>query len=300
MAKDTVSRRPMPGLAIRNIATSHDGSLVALAEIERRVYVWDLKTRSLVSSLTTTVGFLGGPLAITSDGRHCITGAYYVHGIAAYTSKTGREIWRRKDLKKVASISVSRDGKRLLCGIQGRSFQILDRKTGSTITKLRGVKHAWESPYEPVELAEKRDLRLCTSDNKPIATIPRVTFAVLHVAFGPQHVCVSESTGPVRCLDTGSGDESWRFTPQRGLHVLRLAYCESDACFVGVAWPYEHGGSKLLLRFNLGSGRARLITQIGEPCENEFCQKGSRLITSDGTIWDVSTGKVADCFAIDR
>ncbi len=288
----------MPKISIRCVATSHDGLAVALAEFERNAYVWDMETRSLVSTFRTTLDFGGTRLAITSDGRHCVVGAYNVYGIAAYSSETGQEVWRRKDLKKVHYIRISPNDECVYCGFSGKTFNVLNLATGSTKATWRGVKDVWESAYEPALLIEKRDLILRTVDNRQIATVPRTTFAVLSVAFGPGRACVSESGGPVRCLDTENGIEIWRFSPEPGSHFLRLAFCDSIGRFVGIIWPYEHGDPFKLIQFFSESGRPQEITTLPQAAEYEFCRKGAKLVSSDGNIWDVSSGTICDSFVL--
>ena len=288
----------MPKPIIRHIATSHAGPTLALAEFEQNVYVWDVAAHALVSNFTTTLDFGGTRLAITSDGQHCIVGAYRRHGIAAYAARTGQEVWRRKDLKKVQDIHVSLDDSQLYCGFQGASYHILDRETGQTKAKWRGVKDVWESAYERLLLIEKHDLILRAHDDTRIGAIPRVTFAILSVAFGPRSACVSESGGPVRCFHTQNCDEMWRFIPEPGKHVLRLAYCQATNCFVGVIWPYEHGGSMALIEFAANSGIAREMANLDEPAESEFFGRGSRLVTSDGRVWNVPNGTVAESIVL--
>ena len=118
----------MPESVIRYIASSFNGSTVAMAKWERHVFIWDLPTRSLISDFVTTFGF---GLAITADGRDCIVGASRVHGIAAYNSKNGQEVWRRNDLKKTVSIRVSRDDTHVFyVPFKDRSYHVLSRATG--------------------------------------------------------------------------------------------------------------------------------------------------------------------------
>ena len=288
----------MPQLSIRHIATSHDGSCVALAEFERNVFVWDLETHSLVSRFATTLDFGGRRLAITPDGRRCVAGAYRVHGIAAYLSRTGQEIWRRKDLKKVQTIRIAPDDDLVYCGFDDKSLNVLDLETGKTKETWRSVKTVWESPYDPISLIEKRNLILRTRAGRQIATAPRITFAILSVAFGQGHACVSESGGPVWCLDAENGSEVWRFSPEPGTHFLRLAYCEPIGHFVGIVWPCIHGGPKVLMQFASDSGTPREITTLTRAAEYAFCRKGAKLVSSDGSIWDVPSGTVCDSIAL--
>jgi hypothetical protein len=231
----------------------------------------------------------GTRLAVTPDGRNCIAAAYHVEGIAGYAASDGTEVWRRKDLKKTQTLRISLDGRRVYACFDNRSCQVLNRETGKTIKTWAGVRDVWESPYQPVMLLEKRTLVLQSPEERKIASVRAETFAVLCVAFGPGLVCVSESTGPLRCLSTETGEERWRFQ-EKGQHFLEVAFAEQTQAFVGVCWPYEHGGSFRLLRFEPQSGEASVVTELGKAGEFEFCLRGTRMLLSDGSVMDSATG----------
>jgi outer membrane protein assembly factor BamB len=276
-------------MSIRYLATSLSGSTLAAGEFERKVHVWDLAAANHLASFDTILSAGGTRLAITGDGKVCIAAAYYLEGVAAY-STTGTEVWRRKDLTKAQKIKVSLDDHRVYCSFDEKSCQVLNRDSGKTIKAWPGVRNVWESPYEAVMLIEKRTLELQTPDEKKVATLPRETFAVLHVAFAPSLVCVSESTGPLRCLSTKTGKEIWRYA-QQGQHFLKLAFAEGANAFVGVCWPYERGGSFRLLRFEPEPGEVSDVADLGPSGNFSFCKRGSRLISSDGSVIDSVTGQ---------
>lgn len=277
-------------MVIRHVATSWSGSVIAAGEFERTVHVWDLAAARQLATFDTILDFGGTRLAITGDGKNCIAAAYHVEGVAAYSTSDGTETWRRKDLKKVQTVRVSLDERRVYCCFDEKSCQVLNRDTGKTMKTWAGVRDVWENPYQPVMLLEKRALVLQSPDERKITTVARETFAVLCVAFAPGLVCVSESGGPLRCLDTQTGEEHWRFA-EKGQHFLTLAFAEKAEAFVGVCWPYERGGSFRLLRFEPGSGQASVVTDLGQSGEFAFCQRGTRLLSSDGSVIDSATGR---------
>jgi outer membrane protein assembly factor BamB len=280
-------RSPM---LIRHLATSWSGSVIAAAEFERTVYVWDVAGGRHLATFPTIMDYGGTRLALTPDGQHCIAAAYHVEGIAAYDASDGTEVWRRKDLKKTQTLRVSLDGRRVYACFDNRSCQILNRETGKTIKTWAGVRDVWESPYQPVMLFEKRTLLLQSSEERKIARIPAETFAVLCVSFGPGLACVSESGGPLRCLETQTGEERWRFQ-EKGQHFLKFAFAEQAQSLVGVCWPYERGGSFRLLRFEPKSGEATVVADLGKAGEFEYCLRGTRLLSSDGSVIESATGQ---------
>jgi hypothetical protein len=282
-------------MSIRQLATSLNGAIVAAGQFERRVHIWDVTERKLRGTLETILDFGGRRLAITEDGQCCIAGAYRIEGIAAYSTSDGTEVWRRKDLKKVQKIQSSLDGRRVFCSFDAKPCHVLNRETGRTRRTLTGVRSVWESPYEPLTLLVKRELVLQSEAGKKLAAIPCKSFAVLSVAFAPGFVCVSESAGPTRCLSTQDGREIWRST-EAGEHALRLAFDERSQAFVGVCWSYEVSGPHLLRSFALRNGESTRLTELPALGEFEFAQRGSRLLSSDGFLFDTATGSRVDQF----
>jgi WD40 repeat protein len=276
-------------MLIRYFASSWSGSVIAAAEFERTVHVWDFDGPRHLATFPTIMDFGGTRLAVTPDGRNCIAAAYHVEGIAGYVASDGTELWRRKDLKKTQTLRVSLDGRRVYACFDNRSCQVLNRETGKTIKTWAGVRDVWQSPYQPIMLLEKRALVLQSPEERKIATIPVESFAVLCVAFASGLVCVSECGGPLRCLDVQTGDQRWRFQ-EKGQHFLELAFSEQAQAFVGVCWPYERGGLFRLLRFEPQSGAATVVADLGKAGNFEFCSRGTRLLSSDGSVMDSATG----------
>jgi hypothetical protein len=167
---------------------------------------------------------------------------------------------------------------------------VLSRSTGQTINTLLGVRDVWESAQAPLTLLESRLLVLQATGGRTVAIVRPTTFAVLSVAFGPGLLVISESNGPVRCFETQKAKELWRYVPPVGHHVLQLAYAKTLESFAGISWPYEHGGTKRLLRFNSQSGVAETIADLGYVTETAFCKSGSYLVSSDGFIIEVASG----------
>jgi WD40 repeat protein len=280
--------------AIRHLAASRTGSVLAAAEFKQRVYLYDLQTLERAHTLQTTLDFGGRRLAISDDGRTVIVGAYERSGIAAYSGHDGRELWRRKDLKKVQNIHFSADNTRVFCCFDSRPCESLNPATGRSGMSLRAVRAIWESAYAPVRfLVRPRDYAIGDFE-APIASIPRVSFYVLSADFSPTLVCVTEAGGPVRAFDTSSGAEVWRHTPAQGTHFLQVAFCAGLRSFVGVSWPFERGGQNLLQRFSSDNGSPTVVCDVGPAAELEFCQRGARLVTDAGSVFDVASGgKVA-------
>ena len=196
---------------------------------------------------------------------------------------------RRTDLKKVQSVSVSIDDRLIDCCFDEKPCHVLNCDTGRTIRSWRGVRSVWESLYEELMLLVKRasSCKRTTKREFRNSSESRSVSSAWRSRFG--FVCVSEAGGPLRCLSTGSGHEVWRFS-ERGKHFLNLAFSETANAFVCVLWPYERGGRHQLFRFQRETGAVLDVSELPQAAEFAFCQRGSRLITSDGSLINVATG----------
>lgn len=278
---------------IRHLATSWDGDRLVAAAFEHRVSVWDIASQSKITEFETTLDFGGSRLAIAPDGGRVIVGAYDRHGIACYDAEDGYELWRRKDLKKVQDVTISRDGSLVWCGLNNGPLHQLELSSGITVARYRATNRITESPSAPIRFFDKSHPKpeLCSSDGHILGRIERMTFAFLNTAFGPGFVLLSDSGGPVRCIDIKTMAPRWTYVPPAGSHVLTLSFNSLDSNCYGVEWPYQNGGSKRIVRFKTENGQAHFVAEIGDSAIEAFCKFGSRLVTWDGSIFDVASGK---------
>lgn len=276
---------------IRLLAASFAGPVAAAGEVDRAVHIWNVsEAKSSIVTLDTVLDFGGSRLAITEDGAQCVAGAYVAGGVASYCTTTGKEAWCRPNLRQVQQIGVTADDQRIICCFDEKPCLELDRDTGKTIRKLERVERYWTSSYEFQRLLSGEELILENLSGRKIGEIPRETFAVLSVAFGPGMMCITESGGPVRCFDTQTGKSLWRFMPDSGEHFLELGFVEHANVFAGICWPYKEGGSAKLFCFEPKSGDASVVADLGKFVDSAFCLRGSRLLLSDGSIIDSATG----------
>ena len=124
-APGILTEESMGNSSIRHLAASMTGERIAAGEFERTIHVWDLVARTPVSTFDTTLDFGGRRLAIAQDGRHCVVGAYRVHGVACYSADDGSEVWRRKDLTEVQSVRLSPDDSRVIVNCNDMGCQVL-------------------------------------------------------------------------------------------------------------------------------------------------------------------------------
>jgi hypothetical protein len=176
------------------------------------------------------------------------------------------------------------------CGLEEGPLQCLCATTGKTLETRRVQKDIIESPYSAAQLLDTRGgLLLVTAGRK--VRIPRLTFGLLDVAFGPDALCLSEACGAVRSVDGCTGAERWRYQPAAGHHLLTLAYRSLDGHYYGVEWEYQRGKSRYLVRLDGQTGRCERICLLTS-WEEKFSMSGERIVTSNGDIFDVGTGTV--------
>jgi hypothetical protein len=281
----------MPGFAIRNIVASTSGRRVLLGAFENDVVLHDLSSGRTSEAFKTTFDAGGNRLALSDELDIAIAGAYYRHGVAAYSGRTHELLWRRADVKKVQTITLSRDGETAYCGLEAGPLAVLDVRTGEMLRTIRGARSAHESAFDDASLLETRPLQVVDRSGKRICTITLGSFATLSAAFAPNVVCISEAAGPVRCIRLRDGLEVWRYRPPNGAHVLTLAYDARRECISGVEWPFEKGGAKRLKSWRCSDGEAVSEHVIGEPSEECFALSGGVLVLADGRVLDTATSE---------
>ncbi len=268
----------------RIVVASSTGKRVVLGAMEHSAVVIDLDTRSTSTTLETTFDAGGKRLALSDEMGALLAAAYHTYGLASYCCRTGRELWRRKDLKKVQRISLSADGITAYCGREDAPLAAVDLRTGETTYTVRGARGLYESRFDLLRFVDTTKPYLSRSDGGQNLPINRLSFAFLDVCFGPGLLVLSESGGPVRCFDTATGLERWRYEPMAERHVLHLGYQTSVPYVLGVEWPYVEGGSKRLIRWSPTDGTLVDTMILGRPADCCFGLDGEVVVLSDGRI----------------
>jgi len=280
---------------VRHIACSYDGGVIAVGEFERNIQTWNAESRQRIADFETTLDYGGRRLAINRDGTLCAVGAYHRHGIAVYDATPGDELWRRRDLKGIQSLTFSHDGVWLRCCFGDKPCHVIDIETGETNCTVRGARRIAESEFDRASLLFSDGLAyFCVVDPsyKPIARIEKTSFAPLGVAFSPGRVCISESGSVIRCCRISDGKEEWTYKPKKGNHALRLTYNESAGVFAAIMWAYECGGPYSLVLLDQEVGSIREVAVIEHSWEFGFFRKGSALVCSSGSVLETVSGKL--------
>ncbi len=292
---------------IRDLAIARTGSTLAASEFEHIVHIYDIRSGRKCSQFDTVMDFGGRRLAITQDGSLCAVGAYHIHGIAAYESQDGRQVWQRKDLKKVQALSLSKDGSALFAFFEVGPAHVLDVWTGVTKDKLRGVSGIVESPFT--------DAKFVNHNGRP-----EVLNQGRSVRFGPEYyvdqmfrdACFAEDClvfgrasfpgGPrldpsglvvdTFCYSLVDDRVLWKHSTPRGFNVLNRGYVAERGEVLLVTWPVE-GGERRLVRIDGDTGRVRAEYILrGVLARTVFAKEGTLLVTSSGDVVDTSDGHV--------
>ncbi|MCB9421792.1 MAG: WD40 repeat domain-containing protein [Ardenticatenaceae bacterium] len=278
--------------AIRHIAPSYNGEIIAAALFEQTVSLWNISNGLQVSEFETILDFGGSRLALSHVECACLTAAYHVHGLACYGTPTGELRWQRKELKKIQQIVITPNGRDAYCCFEEGPCQILDVSTGETTERIRGLRYVWLDPQSAFQLRKSNKLAVVDWNGKQAFQIKPDSFAVLDAVFSKKQLALSESGANVRIFDLASGREVVRHVQPKNHHVLELSFSEYDSMFYGVQWNYHNGGPKLLLRFNPESTETEVVRDLGRPAVVAFCQGGTHLLTSEGDVINCQTGEM--------
>jgi hypothetical protein len=285
-------------MAIENISLIHhltascSGSVVAAVDVKDSIHLWNVEAFTKIREVDTFVRAPDVRVALSADGALLFAGSWYAGGAMAYAVFEGREVWRRKDLRRFHGLSAEGPRAHLYCYLDRKATLRLDPASGETVERLRWAGEVYCSPLQDLILLVGRNLRFGPESAPDKLRAPRTTFAVLDVAFGIESLAVSESTGPVRCFSLKTGAEIWRHTPSAGNHLINLSYCAPLDVFVGVNWAYKTGGEHNLVHLSRTTGAISQISDLPPARRMAFCRSGLTLVNSEGDVIDAASGRV--------
>jgi hypothetical protein len=291
----------MRASAIRQLVSAIGAPRIAAAYFEHTVQIWDVRAAKRLAQFDTVYDFGGSRITLDAAGDHCITAAWTKGtkgGVACYESLSGSVIWHRTDIRHAQSVKFSRRGKCIWCTVQDGAAHRLHPRTGETLEKVNAVKRVYDSPHADLRLIERRH-RNYFLKGKTEVQVPRLTAALLDAQFSTDSVCLSESGGPVRCVDTKSGEERWRYEPPKGTHVLRLGYRKADRCFYGVEREYVSGTARKLLRFAAEDGHRQELRNL-RSWDETFCMEADCMVASNGEVVSLSDGRLVNRLAFPK
>jgi outer membrane protein assembly factor BamB len=283
----------MKNSAIRHLAVSRLTTKLAAAFFESTVQIWNLSTLEKLAEFETALSFGGCRLALDPSGELCAAASWVGGkrgGVGCYEAKSGRLIWHRPDLKQTQRLRFSTDGKSAWCVPDAGPAKRLDSVNGRTLDTLTSLTDVYESPYSANLFLENRKRNYQLGRNSDIR-IPRLKFAVLDASFSRDSLAISEVGGPVRCLESSTGTERWRYSPSVNNHFLRLWYREADDNFYGVQWDYQTGAYRALVRLGGKTGQSKEVCPL-RSWREEYCIGLDSLVTSAGELIGLTDGRL--------
>ena len=288
----------MIGSEIRELSAARTVPLICAGFDESTIQVWDLLTQQKIGEFAARFAFGAKNLAVHPGGESVVTGISAKNGsIASYQVPGGGPMWLRVRMPYPGRIRFSQSGQDLSYTLHNRTVERADAHTGGTTEVLQDTVRYFEGPNGYALTAPTASSYLLLSGHE--IPIPKLSFAVLDVAFGADHLCLTESEGPVRCVSYLTGTEHWKYTPPEGSHVLSLYYNRLDGFFYGVLWHYEKGHFRYLVRFDTETGKPTRVQSLNS-WEETFSEATQQLVTSAGEIIDLSSGEIVGELAFPR
>ncbi|MEM8666800.1 MAG: hypothetical protein AAGG48_04755 [Planctomycetota bacterium] len=289
---------------IRRVATSYEGTMVAFSEFKKTIHVVDLASGSHVASFDLELDSGGSRLAIDPANSSCAA-ASFRNGSVTLADLSGSVRWKRENLDGIQRVQFSNDGTRLYC-VHNRVLSQLDVRTGRQVPfnmseeRCAGTRQLRESPFGERLVLDRydADIQVTTKSLKNVCQLRRKSFAVLDFAFTPDRLAITESGGPISCYDLATTRELWTLSFPAGIHAIDLDYNEDANCFVAVSWPFEKGGKYRLLAITSDTGEIVRETVLRDGVDFGFANRGSRLITTTGRVFNSSSGEQSGSLAI--
>ncbi len=265
--------------------------LICAAFNESIIQIWDLQTQQKTEEFATQFASGARNLALHPSGNSVVTGISTKNGrMFSYAVPGGELMWRCDRLSYPAEIRFNTSGEYFFRTLDNRRVEQIATSTGEKIRVFQDTIHYIEGPDGQVFIDPRSNQGYLLRGKHEIS-IPKLTFAVLDVAFHNDRLCITESGGPVRCLSYLTGSDLWRYIPPDGSHVLALHFNCRSGFFYGVLWHYEKGHFRYLVRFDAETGQVFHIRNLSS-WEEVFCEATQQLITSSGEIVDLSSGEM--------
>jgi len=284
--------------AVIEVATARTVPLICAAIFEGDIEVWDLRSQQKVGEFAALFAPGAKNLAVHPDGASVVTGVCASGSIASYKLPNGGLMWRRGRMTYPAWTRFDSSGRCVSWTVDRKRVERADASTGRTVEVREDSVDYIEGPLGlALTVPSTAPNYLLRSDHE--ISIPKLTFAILDVAFGSGCLCITESGGPVRCIDCLTGAERWRYVPPDGSHALRLHYSRPDGFFYGVVWQYQKGLFRHLARFGPETGQPVLVCNL-KSWDEAFNEPTQQLVTSAGEVIELGTGKMVAELAFPR
>ncbi len=285
-----------------NLATTPTGFIGALVSSDLRspkakkledhiLRIFDLAGGRCIKEFPVLWDSGGRRIAFSRDETMIYVGCYNTHGLACYSVETGKELWRRKDLKGVQHVYVSMTQDQVFCERESGACPLLKGMTGETILLPRGAKGVWFSAFGDfalIELGKQAKLEIHRPLGKKLGKFPRASFAVLNAAFSQEVLLLSEPGTPLRAIDLKSSSEIWQFPIEEAHKCYALAYSTKRKAFVVC---HDRNGQNNILIISPRDGKS-VYSGTVELWYGEFFGGGEFFVETDGSTYSVETGQM--------
>lgn len=282
----------MEGSAIHEFAGAQHAPIIAAAARSPMVQIWNCMTGEITAQFETVLALFGRRLAISPTGDRCVAAAWekgHRGGVACYDTSNGAILWQRTDIRQTQAIRFSPAGDLVWCmcmSADGPRLLELNAFSGETTGDQLGFDDVIASRYSQHLLVVGGEF--VVQGPSAAFTIPRLLGRLfLDAEFGLDALCISE--GLVRCFDSLTGEERWRHEPAPHHQILCPQFRPGDGCFYAV--DERRAASRLLIRLDAKTGQRHEICSLQTSWAEAFAANGDLVVTSDGAVIEVSSGK---------
>jgi outer membrane protein assembly factor BamB len=255
------------------------------------VRLFDALNRSTGAGFFVRYDFGGNRMCLSRDGSTVLCGCYCVYGLGAYDVSTGKELWRRKDLKRVQDVQPLFHDDLVFCGREGSSGQIISITTGDTVQTLRGIKKIYASPHSSHVLLIGKDYQVQSPPGTKRFRIEPESFAVIDSAFSHDVVVVVEAAGHMRAFSLTTGKLLWRQTPTEGLRWMNVEATDSGSFVANLV--VDARPSNLGFFVHLDAITGNRLNEVPFPANESgcYCMRGKAFFGSSNCLWSSETGQ---------
>lgn len=197
------------------------------------VQLWDLQTCQLRSEFDTVLENGGSRLAVSPAGDRVLAGAFTRHGVALYDAASGERLWQNRSVKNLQELHFTYSGTHAWCIADVGAARMLDLQSGDVVLRMRAIR--WMRP----SLLDSRAAwfdgnRLCLGgqDGTRVADLAvRPARPLIDSAFGRESLWVSESGGPLRCIDLVTRELVVQLQSGAGWHWTLIGHRKLDEAF---------------------------------------------------------------------
>jgi WD40 repeat protein len=278
---------------IRAISATVNGDRIVVAEWEKNVQVWDINNGLVSKFSTDLVCGMTNAISISEDGKQIAVAGYDHKTVSLYNADNGEIVWQRKDIKKPAKAIILNHYQDLIyIDTENQGAFFLDKKTGETVEKLRGIEFIRENPYSTIDQFEKSSTSalVTRADRKTIKSFTHKSFGLLDACFSKDKIICAYSTNPLAAISLSNAETLW--TTNVIGNFLEIEYSNELDKILGIRWEHEKGSPKYLCYMDIETGKVEKEINLGEPIEIEFLKQGGLILTSQGKLYSALTGQL--------